>query len=138
MTAIRFSCPSCGVPLKFDAPPPEGKKFHCPKCKANIRVAGKKAVPAAAEPDAPARPPLDLGPDLESLPSPPGPAAAPPKMTFEPVTPTRERRAVTDRRGPSPDAGGSSDLLWKLVAGSIGVILLACLFVVAFWSYIPK
>lgn len=138
MPAIRFNCPSCGVPLKFDEPPPEGKKFHCPKCKANIRVAGKKAVNAAAEPEAPARPPLDVGPDLESLAPHPEPPAAPPKMKFEPVTPAPERRAVPGPRGPATDTGGTSDLLWKLVAGSIGVVMLACLLVLVFWSYIPK
>jgi hypothetical protein len=29
-------------------------------------------------------------------------------------------------------------LLWKMVAGSIGVIMVACLLILAFWSYIPK
>jgi len=134
MSPIRFNCPSCGVPLKFDAPPPEGKKFHCPKCKANIKVSGKKnGSSAPAESAAPA-PEATLNPAAER----PAPAPLPPRIFVEPVSPEPIRGRPAATRAPGPTAAGASDLLWKLVVGSISMIMLACLLLLAFWNYIPK
>jgi hypothetical protein len=133
MQPIRFNCPSCGVPLKFDAPPPEGKKFHCPKCKANIKVSGKKDSPTAAKPGHEAHEPA-----LDPVAGHPAPAPALPRISVEPASAEHGRAERATFRGPAQPAQGASDLLWKVVAGSIGVIMAACLLALAFWSYIPK
>jgi hypothetical protein len=133
MPPIRFSCPACGVPLKFDEPPPEGKKFHCPKCKANIKVSGKKN--ASAKESAPAALEGTLHPGANQ----PAPASAPPPRIFvEPASAEHGRAGWANARGPVQAAKGASDLLWKLVAGTIGAIMVACLLILAFWSYLPK
>jgi hypothetical protein len=142
----KLTCPSCNTVLKLSVPVAAGKKIKCPRCAAvfpmaaeeevEARVTATKPAPAKAPaPSARTSPPSDASAFQKEARAP----AAKPRLervsTVEPEDDEdRPRRSATKGRTKKSNA----PLVWGLVGGGVGLLLLAGGVVLALSGYFGK